>query len=131
MIAKVVMWGSLILGGATCLLVLLAGGATLLTGNPSRPAVRADCALQADRLQFIEKLKRLGVVYKLEQPASLPHVYVTPRFMALGIDEKRSLMGAISAYSLCVGAGDLLRLRDSRSGTDLGTFSAEWGLALK
>ncbi len=73
----------------------------------------------------------MSVVSKIEQPASLPHVYVGPRFDTLSLDDKRSFINAVAAYEWCAGGHELVVLREHRKGKEVGTFSVQRGLSLK
>ena len=81
--------------------------------------------LQRERREFIAKLRRLGLITKVECPADYPRVYVTELFMLLDVDTKKKFLGVILAYYYAgqnIGGLQMLILRDSRTGVQLGTF---------
>jgi hypothetical protein len=95
------------------------------------PAVLADCSKQDDRNKLISKLLQADIFYKLEQPASLPHLYVGRRFDGLSIDEKQAFIGAVFAYYWCLNGSQIVVLRESRKGHEIGTFNSLRGLSLE
>ena len=86
--------------------------------------------MQAKRKNAIEKLIRKGVFYKIEIPGSLPRVYVGDLFYMAEIDQKRLFISIVYAYyNTNDPSMDVVGIRDSRTGKEIGTFS-EYGLNL-
>ncbi len=86
--------------------------------------------LQSDRQDFIAKLIVRGVFARLEQPASLPHLWVTPTFMALDFKMKEKFVSIVFAY--CYADADepgrgIVVIKDSRTGKRIGSMDG-WGL---
>jgi hypothetical protein len=92
---------------------------------------KVDPKLQQDRRDFIDRLIARGIFYKVERPADLPHVWVTPLFLALGVDEKERFLNVVYALHYPDGgdSGSLVVLKDSRTGNRIGTYS-QAGLSL-
>ncbi|MCP5421740.1 MAG: hypothetical protein H6959_02375 [Chromatiaceae bacterium] len=85
---------------------------------------------QAERKQFIEKLIGMGVLYKVEVPAELPHIYVAPGFYALNIDDKQRFINVVYAYFVAQNPkANIATLYDSKSSNKIGMFT-ERGLDL-
>jgi len=94
-------------------------------GNrPSAPAVQQidkSAKMEAGRDQFIQKAMRLGLIRKV----GCPSVWVTPTFMAIDFDAKAALANVVYAYCFTsVELGNVIRLRSSVSGKDVGTYSS-------
>jgi len=81
---------------------------------------------QRQRRALIDKLISRGIFQKVERPGEVPHVWVTPLFMALNFDDKQSFISVVYAYY----GDDLVSLRDSKTGGRIGTFSPSTGLSL-
>lgn len=99
--------------------------AALAKARDARPL--ADCTQQADRQRLIQDMKRRGLVTKYDQPATLPHLWVGWQFKALSYDQKQLFAGVFLAEAWCRGGHNLLRLRDDRTGKDVGRISVQWG----
>lgn len=113
--------------------VLLIGGCFILAISSGRerqpPSIDADLspAKQAERKAFIEELIAKGVFYKVEKPATLPHVWITPTFRLLDYDTKRDFVSVVFLYFQ---PADLVVLKDSLSGQRIGTYSPDLGLSI-
>ena len=85
---------------------------------------------QAERKEFIEKLIRKGILYKLVTPGEIPHIYVAPGFYSLNVDDKQSFISVVYAYCLAHDSRvNIVALYDSKSGKNIGSFN-EGGLKL-
>lgn len=88
-------------------------------------------AAQKKRYDLIQKLMNEEVFAKIETPAKAPHVWVAPRFYRLDFDDKQTFLGVVYAYAYDGSDPyDLIILKDSRSGKDIGTFTKAFGLKL-
>lgn len=88
-------------------------------------------AAQKKRYELIQNLMNERVFAKIETPAKAPHVWVAPRFYALDFDDKQAFVGVVYAYAYDGSDPyDLVVLKDSRSGKDIGTFTKAFGLKL-
>lgn len=94
------------------------------TAAVTRPTVDKSPEMQKGREVFIEKMKLLNVIQKIETPGNLPRVYVAPAFYAADFDSKRNFMSVVYAYHFDgSGISDLVRIYDGRSGKEIGTYS--------
>lgn len=113
-------------------IIVAFGILALIGGDSSRHGmpvtIDRSAAVQAKRAALIAELRQTGVIYKLERPASLPHLWVTPTFLALDYDAKKAVVGLVYAYAATErpgfgdSYGDVLVLRHSLTGAELGTF---------
>jgi len=108
------------------------GGAKSVPTTASRPApvatIDKSAAMQADRKKLIEKLIGEGVFQKVETPGTLPRVWVRPRFYAAEFDQKQSFVSVVYAYYFDGSSeADSVRIFDSRSGKEVGSYSAVQG----
>ncbi len=107
-----------------------AGSQSVTAESSTVPAFDTSPEKQAERKQFIEKLIKMGVLYKVEVPAELPHVYVAPSFYALNVDDKQRFINVVYAYYLAQSPrANIVTLYDSKSGKKIGMFT-ERGLDL-
>lgn len=104
--------------------------AALAPEEPSAPPPRVATldkseAKQAERHKLIQQLITQGIFSKVEQPSSLPHVYVRRAFYELDIDTKKSFLGVVYAYYFDGSdpSSALVRIFDARTGKQVGTFS--------
>ena len=120
---------------ASLFVVLLA--VFLACGGAATPTQKADMQLQNDRHAFLQKLIKQGYVTKLEQPATLPHLWVTPKFMALDFQAKKEFCEVVFAYHYeaprGMSAKDMptdwsLVLKHSISGNRVGSYHPVLGL---
>lgn len=99
---------------------------------PAKPAPKVDVqkidksdAMQAGREKLIQKLINEGVFLKVEVPGSLPRVFVTPAFHALDIETKEKFVSVVYAFYFSDHSiRNVVRVMDSRTGKEVGTFSA-------
>ena len=100
--------------------------------EPTGGAVPTSPELQAGRLAFIQKLTARGLFTTVEQPADLPHVWVTPAFRALDYQTQNKFLGVVFAYYYAGTSGPknplrdysrIVVLKDSQTGKRIGTFS--------
>lgn len=102
--------------------------------NPSTPSATQNSsaaskldespAKQAERKLFIEKLIKNGILYKVEVPAELPHIYVSSGFYSLNVDDKQSFINVVYAYYLAQNPrANIATLHDSKSGKQIGMFT--------
>jgi hypothetical protein len=93
---------------------------------PATPAPSA--AMQKERLEFIQKLIDQGFFKKVETPGSLPHLWVTPKFMALDFDTKGTFVNVVYAYYLAKNPDyNLVVLYHSKTGKEVGQYAAAYG----
>lgn len=95
---------------------------------PATKAVAIDMSadMQAKRKEFIDDSIRSGVFQKVDKPGDVVHAWVTPAFMALSFDDKKGFLSVVCAYY----DGALVRLRDSQTGNDVGSFDTQSGLIM-
>ena len=80
---------------------------------------------QEDRKTFIEKLIGQGIFQKVDVPGTLPKVWVTPAFYALDFEMKQKFISVVYVYYMKQDSRyHIVILRDSRTGKDVGTYSA-------
>lgn len=88
-------------------------------------------AKQVERETLINKLKKTGVIYKIETPDSLPYVYIGERFKSLKYDEKEILMSTISDYYYTLNQkSSMVIIKDSNTNEKIGKYSQN-GLSMK
>lgn len=88
------------------------------------PIIDKSEAMQADRLEFIQKLITNGVIQKVEVPGHLPRAWVRPGFYTLDFDTKESFISVIYSYYFDgTEVGGSVRLYDSLSGNEVGSYS--------
>jgi hypothetical protein len=86
-------------------------------------------AKQAERKQFIEKIIAQGLIQKVDTTGgSLPKMFVRPSFNNLDLDTKQSFASVVYAYYFD-GSNftDVVVLRDSRTGKDIGNYNPNPG----
>jgi hypothetical protein len=106
------------------------GPKSVATSTPAAPVATIDksAAMQADRKKLIEKLIGEGVFQKVEVPGTLPRLWVRPRFYAAEFDQKQSFVSVVYAYYFDgSNVTDSVRIFDSRSGKEVGSYSAVQG----
>lgn len=106
--------------------VLTDNDSTTRTASITAPAIKIDTSpkMQAERKKFMQKLQKMNVIYKIDVPGDLPHVYVSSGFYSLKIDDKKSFMSVVYAYYLAQNPkATIVALYDSRSGKQIGTFT--------
>ncbi len=103
----------------------------------TRPAAKSETVptspeLQAQRLAFIQKLTARGLFTTVEQPATLPHVWITPAFRSLDYRTQNKFLGVVFAYYYAGTSGPknplrdygrIVVLKDSQTGKRIGSFS--------
>ncbi len=94
------------------------------------PSFDKSPATQAKRRQAIDEMIRRRVFTKVEKPGELAYVWVTPTFYALDFDQKKDLMNIVYGYYY-EDDSKLVRIFDSMSGKEVGTFSLTLGLELE
>lgn len=86
---------------------------------------------QAGRERLIEKLHKERVFQKVVVPGNLPRLYVAPRFYTLDFDMKKNFVSVVYAYYFDgKNITDSVRIFDSKSGKEIGSFSLPQGLKL-
>lgn len=105
------------------------GGPKSIASRPAQVAtIDKSAAMQADRKKLIEKLIGEGVFQKVETPGTLPRLWVRPRFYAAEFDQKQSFVSVVYAYYFDgSNETDSVRIFDSRSGKEVGSYSAVQG----
>lgn len=74
---------------------------------------------------FVENLIRTEVLYKVENPYGVPHVYVGRAFGVVGIDEKNQALNVVFVYYKNLDAKvNFMQIYDGYSGGKIGSFSA-------
>lgn len=118
-----------------CLVVMaLVGGCFMLLPDVDHrrsstvPAADLSPAKQQERKALIDRLISEGVFYKVEQPATLPHVWVTPLFRAMDYDFKQN---AVSVVYLYYQPANMVVLKDSLTGERIGSYSPDLGLSIE
>ena len=100
-------------------------------GKVSAPRVDRTPAKQKERWAFIEKMVRQGVASKVECPGSVARMWVGPVFYRLDFDDKQTFVSVVYAYYYDGSRDeDFVKLLDSKSGNEVGTF-ARWQGGLK
>ena len=111
---------------STLAIALIACTACSSATKPAAAPFVPDPALQATRLEFIEKIKAAGLVQKIETPGSLPRVWVTPAFLLADFQAKEDYCHAIFGYYFPdpsdTLSGNHLRLFHSISGKEIGRY---------
>ena len=80
--------------------------------------------MQKQRKAFIEKLMEKNIFQKVEEPGTIPNVWVRPAFYALDFDTKQKFIGVVYAYYFDgSNITDSVRLIDSLSGKEVGDYS--------
>jgi hypothetical protein len=105
----------------------------LIVACGGTPAEKIDKSpeLQRKRQDFIDKIIKQGVFSKVEMPGSVPHVWVRPKFSTLDFESKKTAISIVYAFFFdSTAAGNVVRIRDSITGKDVGTFSGSLGLRL-
>ena len=88
-------------------------------------------AKQIEREKLINKLKKTGVIYKIETPESLPYVYIGERFKALKYDEKETFMSTISDYYYTLNKkSSMVIIKDPNTNEKIGKYSQN-GLSMR
>lgn len=97
------------------------------------PKYTATPELQQQRYDLMNKMIAEGIFYKVEKPGTYAHVFVTPYFKSLNIDDKNTFINVVWAYYICGDPGaDIVVIYDSQTGKELGTYSeVQGGLKLK
>jgi len=97
------------------------------------PAFAGDDGKQKQRKAYIQKAISLGIIKKIDQPATLPHMWVTPIWQEMDFDDKANIAGVVFGYYYIDSDGriDLVRIRDSKTGKDIGTYAKDHGLSEK
>ncbi len=99
--------------------------------TPTRISVDRSPEKQAFRLEYIEKMKALGVIYKITTLTKYPRLYVTDLFMAQDIDSKEILAGAVLTYYYAKNSeATMLVIKHSRTGKQVGTCYMDGGLKM-
>lgn len=80
----------------------------------------------------LRQYERYGLIQKIVQPASLPHVWVGPDFYKLTYDQKSTLIGTAH---ICLYHGlkphSITVVYDGMNGHKIGTWTPEYQLQLK
>ena len=76
--------------------------------------------------EVIDQLIANGIVYKIEAKQLAVHVWVTPLFLRLSVDQKQQFLAVVLAYY----GDDMITLKDSQTGNRIGSFSRETGLSM-
>ena len=69
--------------------------------------------------EVIDQLIANGIVYKIEAKQLAVHVWVTPLFLRLSVDQKQQFLAVVLAYY----GDDMITLKDSQTGNRIGSFS--------
>ncbi len=86
---------------------------------------------QVAREKVIEKLKKTGVISRIETQNLLPNVYIGERFQALKDDEKESFMSSISDYYYVLNKkSSMVVIKDPKTNKKIGTYNQN-GLSMK
>jgi len=105
------------------------------SSTPSKTAyekIDKDPKSQELRLKFIQKCIQNGVFKKVEVPASLPHLWVKPKFYLLDFENKQNFVSVVHDYYLAQNPSyTIVVLYDSHTGKEIGEFTAQSGLKLK
>lgn len=88
--------------------------------------------VQARRYASFQELIKEGIFVKVEMPASLPQVWVKPRFYALNFEQKQNLISLVwTYYNVKDSAIKTVVVYDSTTGKEVGTFNKAYGLEMK
>lgn len=127
----VLMAGILLCGFLVCLFIL---------GGPDKPfELHLDDSPEAqqERLYLIQKLRNQGVFHKVKWFGAAPKIWVTPRFMLLDVDTKRTFCELVYAYYAVEVSGfgddrfDFVGLKSSLDDSNVGTYRPSQGLDMK
>lgn len=128
-------WGCAIL---VCLILAIGIAFRISDNKPRRPVPAQQAApvatidkspeKQAARDELIQKLIREGVFQKVEPGSSIPSVWVTPAFYLLDFETKQKFISVVYAYYFD-GSDKLasVRLKDSKTGKEVGMYSIAYG----
>lgn len=106
------------------------GGQSDTAKSSDIPKLDTSPEKQAERKKFIEKLMKMGILYKVDVPGKYPDIYVAPGFYTLNVDDKQSFINVVYAYYLAKSPrANIATLYDSKSGKKIGVFT-ERGLDL-
>ena len=99
----------------------------------SGPSIDKSPEKQAARKRLIEKLISEGVFQKVDtMGGNLPKAYVRPAFYNLDFETKQQFVSVVYAYYFNgSNISDLVILRDSRGGKDVGDYAPSRGLKMK
>ena len=87
---------------------------------------------QAKRYAYIQEVIKEGIFVKVEMPASLPQVWVNPRFYALNFEQKQAFVSVVwTYYNVKDSAINTVVVYDSTTGKEVGTFNKAYGLEMK
>ena len=85
---------------------------------------------QSVRLAFINKLIENNIIYKIKQPAELPHIYIGPSFKHLPYEDKKAFMQIVYTYYYAQNSkADIAILKDYQTGKEVGNIT-KTGLSL-
>lgn len=96
----------------------------------SSPAFDKSASAQALRREAIDDLIKRGVFEKVETPGSLPRVWVRPLFYALDFDQKATVLNVVYGY-YHEDKTSMVRVFDSKTGKEVGTYSLTLGLEMR
>ncbi|SEO69223.1 hypothetical protein [Aquisalimonas asiatica] len=86
---------------------------------------------QSDRRQFIDDLKGVGIVQRIETPTDYPRVYLGSGWERLTVQDKEQFINVVLTYHFADNPDSTTAvLRDAYTGEDVGTYSFDWGLRL-
>lgn len=86
---------------------------------------------QAAREKLIEKLKKTGVISKIDTSELQPHVYIGERFKTLTKDEKETFLSSISDYYYTLNKkSSMVIIKDPKTNQKIGKYSQN-GLSMK
>jgi hypothetical protein len=119
----------LVISAILAAMLLTGCGAPAATPGPTpTPKVDASPEMQEKRLALIEDCISKGIFYKVEKPATYPHVWVTPLFHSLNFDDKQAFISVVFAYYISKDpACDMVVLYDSKTGKEVGVFAEVYG----
>ena len=84
--------------------------------------------MQEKRAKLLQDLVNRNVFTKIEMPGNLPRVWVGPIFYTLDFDVKQNFASVVYAqYFDGKGLTDSVGLYDSKSGKEIGRYSAAGG----
>lgn len=97
------------------------------------PALDKSAAMQSQRLDFINKLRRDGIIGDIDvRPGLQPRVTVKARFILGDFKDKQNIASAIYAYYFDgTKDTDMIHLVHWSTGKDIGYFSRTRGLQLE
>ena len=89
---------------------------------------KLDCAMQGERFSFLQKS---GFIKKVDYSGSTGRLWIRPEFYVLEFEYKQLLANVAYAWCVCENTNvNLLILKDSLSGNNVGTFSETLGLRM-